>query len=539
MSDTIHLDGSPPPSTRGRGPLIAVGIGTAMALIIGGGAFAFYRIDPLHLFRAGPQASEAIPAGALAYAGVDLDPAATQKINALRFLDHFPGFKNISDITDERDDIRKTILTDAIDTLDCPGVSYDDTVEPWLGDKFGFAAMPPESGSQPEPLVAIEVTNRDDARSGIASLVDCENGSGAPDDFGYAFTGDYVVVASSQRLADKYADEASNSSLADDDDFTSDMDAVGDPGVASAWVDIAGLLDLAPAQLLNGGDFSTGAPGDTQGVIDLIKSRYSRAAVTLRFSSDHVDIVSAVHSDDPIDIDHADNEVVDLPDSTVFAMSMAGGGDAVAKSWDDTMAAARTVDAQIEDQLRQFENQTGFDLPADLETLLGDNLLFAVDRDGLDQSSLSAGPGSVNAGARFTGDKEKLDALYNKITGLMSDVAGEPMPFSKADFDRGLAIATNDSYAQKLADLDGNLGDSQNFQSVVGDAADQDVVLFFNWDLVEDEIVNTMTQFGNGIVGDPGMQDVVDNIRPIRALGITADAQGDYTVSHFVLSVDD
>lgn len=528
--DTIRIEGPAPRS--GRGPMIAVGIGTAMALIIGGGAFAFYRIDPLHLFRAGPQAAEAVPADALAYAAVDLDPAATQKINALKFLDHFPGFKDIADVQDERDDIRKSIITDALDSLDCGGVNYDDTIEPWLGNKFAFAAMPPASGSDPEPLVAIEVKDRDAAKEGIDALVNCADDSGAStSDFGYAFTGDYVVTASSQSLADQYAAEASSRSLADDSDFKADMDAVGDPGVASAWIDIAGLIDLMPRGMLGSGDF--GSPVDEQGLIDLIKSKYSRAAVTLRFSDDHVDVVSAVQSDDPIDINHGGNEVVGLPDSTVFAMSMAGGSDAVAQSWDDTLKAARAVDAQIDDQLSQFERQTGFNLPTDLETLLGDNILFAVDRDGLTPAAInSGGPGSINAGARFTGDKAKLDALYDKITGLMTDLAGEKIPFSKADFDRGLAVASNDSYAQTLADLDGDLGDSQNFQSVISDAADQDVVMFLNWDLVEDEILDSVGQFGGGT------SKVVDNIRPIRAFGVTADTQGDYTVSHLVVSVD-
>jgi hypothetical protein len=535
--DTIRLEGSSPSSGKGRAPLVAVVVGVAMALILGGGAYAFYRVDPMHLFRAGPQAAEAIPADALAYAALDLDPAATQKVNALRFLNHFPGFQDVADIENERDDIRKTILTDAIDALDCDGASYDATIEPWLGSKFAFAAMPPEHGDQPEPLVAIEVTDAAEAKAGIDAGADSAKHSGErADDIGYALTDDYVLIASSTRLATRYADEGADSSLADDGDFQSDMDSLGDTGVASAWVDVAGLLELIPDQLLEGGDFDAdlGGPGDEQELLDLVKSRYSRAAVTLRFASDHVDLVSAVHSDDPIDIDHGDNEVVGLPDSTVFAVSLAGGGDAVADSWDDTLAAARRVDAQIDGELKRFEEQTGLDLPADLETLLGDNIMLAVDRDGLDPSSLGAGgPGAIDAGARFTGDKARLDALYDKLTGLMSSVAGERLPFSKADFDRGLAVATNDAYAQRLAALGGSLGDSQNFQSVVDDAADQDVVLFFNWDLVEDEIVDAMGSVG----GDSSK--IVDNLSPLRALGITADTQGAYTVSHLVVSVDD
>jgi hypothetical protein len=530
--DTIHV-GSPQPSvgSKGRGPIVAVGIGAAMALIIGGGAFAFYQLDPLHFFRGSPQAAEAVPAGALAYAAVDLDPSATQKINALRFLNHFPGFKDVTDVENERDDIRKSILTDAIDSLNCEGVSYDKTIEPWLGNKFGFAAMPSEDGGDPEPLVVIETTDTGLASDAFDALDACAKTSGSSDDYGYAFTGDYALVASSQRLADKYADDAEGGSLADDGDFQTDMDALGDLGVATAWVDIAGLIDAYGDTMFDTGVVDPAS--DPTAAIDLLKAQAQRAAATFRFSSDHADVVTAVRGQFP-QPDFGDNEIVSLPDSTVFAMSVSGGGDALAASWDDIMAAQRKLNANVDEQITTFERQTGLNVPDDLETLLGDNLLFAVDQDGLSAATFNSNdPSQLNAGVRFTGDGPKLHDLYDRIVGLLADSVGADLPFSKQDFDNGLAIATNDSYASKLADLDGNLGDSQNFQSVVDDAASKQFVLFFNWDLVENEILQSL-----GSSGDPSMQKVADNLKPLRAFGASGGLEGDYTVSTLTVSVD-
>ena len=51
------------------------------------------RAEELAAERARQQAAEAIPADAVFYVGIDLDPSAEQKINALRFLNHFPAFK--------------------------------------------------------------------------------------------------------------------------------------------------------------------------------------------------------------------------------------------------------------------------------------------------------------------------------------------------------------------------------------------------------------------------------------------------------------
>jgi hypothetical protein len=532
--DTIAIDG-PAPRAKGRGPLAAVGIGTAMALIVGGGAYAFYQIDPLHFFRAGPQAAQAVPADALAYAAVDLDPAATQKINALRFLNHFPGFQSVADISDERDDIRKSILTDAIDSLDCPGVSYDDTVEPWLGNKFGFAAMPSADGGDPEPLVVIETTDTAKAGDAFDTLDACAKDTGSSDDFGYAFSGDYAVLASSQQLAAKYAAEADHESLADNADFKADMSALGDLGVATAWVDIAGLLDAYGSNIFESGLSDPAA--DPSEVLDLIKAQAQRAAATFRFSSDHADIVTAVRGDFP-QSDFGDNQIVNLPDSTVFAMSMSGGGDALAASWDDIMAAQRQLNAHVDQQIAMFERQTGLNVPDDLETLLGDNLLLAVDQDGLSPATFTGGdPTQFNAGIRFTGDGPKLHDLYNRVVGLLEDSVGAQLPFSKQDFDDGLAIATNDSYAGKLAELDGTLGDSENFQSVVDDAASKQFVLFFNWDLVEDEILNALP---DGYLTPEADADtgIAANLRPLRAFGVSGGIDGDYSVSTLTVSVD-
>jgi hypothetical protein len=390
----------------------------------------------------------------------------------------------------------------------------------------------PGDGGEPEPIVVIETTDVGAAGDAFDALEACARDSGSGDQFGYAFSGDYALLASSQELAKKYADSADKASLADDGDFAADMDALGDLGVATAWADVAGLIDaFGPRSLA--GDLSGGA--DAGAVLDLLKARAQRAAATFRFSSDHADIVTAVRADLPHS-DVGENQIVNLPDSTVFAMSVSGGGDALAASWDDIIAAQRQLDRRIDDEIAQFEDKTGLNVPDDLETLLGDNLLVAIDQDGLSAATLnSSDPGQLNAGVRFTGDAAKLSDLYDRIVGLLDPSIGGSVPFSREDFDKGLAIATNDSYAGKLADLDGNLADSQNFQSVVDDAANKQFVMFFNWDLVEDEILQTLRGY-DGLGG--GMQKVADNLEPLRAFGLTSGLDGDYIVSELTVSVD-
>ena len=487
---------------------------------MGSGAFALYKTDPFHIFTSGPQAAEAIPADAVFYVGVDLDPSATQKVNALRFLNHFPAFKEASGVKDANTDIRKTIFDKALEASPCGDLTYDADVRPWLGSKFALAGMPPESdNNQPTPVFAIEVSDEAAAAKGLEKLAACGPDSG---DFGIAFTGDYALVAETQDQADKYADAAGSKSLADDADFKADMDALGDLGVATGWVDIDGAIDLFGSDLaLTGSDSG----------LDFLRSSYQRAAVTFRFESDHAEFATSVYGDTP-DISHSENQIVNLPDSAVFAASEAGGGARLSASWDNIMKAAKSSGADIEGQIADFEAKTGLSVPDDIETVLGDNLMFALDSEGLTADAIQAqDPTLLNAGVRFTGDKDQLNSIYDKVLGLVQDEAGADVPFTKTETDDGLVIATNDSYADKLSG-DGSLGDTDAFTSVVDNGGDQEFVVFFNWDAVEDQALQAAQNSG-------APQEVIDNLRPLQAIGLSSDTDGHYNNSTFVVSVND
>ncbi len=490
-----------------------------VAVVIAGSAFAFTLIKD-RFTASGPQAAEAIPANALFYVGIDLDPSAEQKINALRFLNHFPAFEQASGVTDANADVRKTLFDKALESAPCGDITYDADIEPWIGSKFAVAGMPPaQGGTDPIVVGAIEVTDEAAARDGITKLSEC---GGSAESFGLAFTGDYAVVAETQEQADSYASDAGSSSLADSDSFTSDMDALGDLGVATAWVNIDGAVDA----------FGPTFPVDgSSSELDFLRSTYQRAAVTFRFQADHAEFATAVYGQTP-DVSHGDNQIVNLPDSTVFAASEAGGGERLAQSWDDIMAEANKSGVDIESQIQSFADQTGLVIPDDIETILGDNVMFALDGGGLTADALSAqDPSQLNLGVRFTGDATKMNAIYDKVVSLLQQETSGSVPFVKKDAADGLVIASNDTYADQLAS-DGNLGDTDAFTSVVEDGASKEFVLFFNFDQIEEQVLQAAQDSG----APPG---VIDNLRPLQSVAITSETDGDYLMGSFVISVND
>jgi hypothetical protein len=509
-------------SSAGRGTKILV-LTTVLVLLMGGGAFAFFTIDPFHLFRSGPQASEAIPADAIFYAGLDLDPKASQKVDALRFLNHFPAFRENAGLTDANADIADQVVGRAIDDLDCPGVSYADDVKPWLGERFGIAVMPPTSGSDVPVVLAVQTSDDDAARQGIETLNRCEAATSATPTgatLGVAFANGFMLLAETQDQADAFATSAGEHALADDPDFQADLGSLGELGVVTMWADVAGAIHSYADRLPQGSEL--------QG----ISSAAGRVAATFRFASDHIEVAASAFGDTSA-VDQVDNPIVGLPDSTVFAISESGGDQRIGSAWQKGIEQVRKGDPSIDDQIQQFEAETGLSLPTDLETLFGHNIMLALDARGLTGDELSGDDFSkLSFGARFTNDPDKLNALYTKVTDLIRQAAGTDIQLAKQDFEDGIAIASNDAYAGTLAELDGDLGDSDAFRSVVDDGASQEFVMFFNFDAIKGQVLKAMTE-------DGAPQEAIDNIRPLKAFGITSDVSGDYQHLTLRLSVDD
>ncbi len=77
-----------------------------------------------------------LPAGALAYARIDLDPAANQKLALFNIARKFTVTKDAFSGEDPREAFFKAISTDNESFKD---IDYAADIEPWLGDRIGFA----------------------------------------------------------------------------------------------------------------------------------------------------------------------------------------------------------------------------------------------------------------------------------------------------------------------------------------------------------------------------------------------------------------
>lgn len=90
---------------------------------------------------------------ALAFAKIDLDPAAGQKLAIYQLAKRFPS---TGEKVKDQDSVKDELLAALFDR---EGVDYDRDIAPWIGDRVGIAAVP-GAGGEPEPLAALRFGQR-------------------------------------------------------------------------------------------------------------------------------------------------------------------------------------------------------------------------------------------------------------------------------------------------------------------------------------------------------------------------------------------
>ncbi|WP_411283003.1 DUF3352 domain-containing protein [Lapillicoccus sp.] len=535
--------GSPVGPTRrtggGRKKLAVLGVGgIAVLALAGGGTWA-----AMSFFGTGDQAAQALPASTVGYLSVDLDPSGEQKLEALRTLEKFPAFTEQVDI-DSEDDLRRVIGEELLSESDCD-LDYGDDVAPWIGERFAVAAV--DLGEDtPSPVVVMQVTDAGAAEEALGSAVeDCAAGEG-----GFTVAGDWVLLAESDDVAEEVAAQAGESSLADDEDFVRWTDEAGDPGIISGYVaPEAGALLAKLAEEGGAGAFPTDPladPGVAEGAVDEATASttvpgvppqvtealadFEGAAMTVRFADGAVEVETALDSGasaaaEVFVSDQGAAAMGSLPEDTVaaFGLGFEDGWVEQAITYADEVLS--DGGSTVSDQLDEVEAATGLTLPQDVETLFGDSATVALG-SGADLASVFASEdlSALPVAVKVQGEPEEIEKVLEKLrTAVGGDPAAEAFLASDAEGD-ALVVGPNEDFRAAVVG-DGGLGGSEVFEDVVAEADRAGVVLFVNFDGLED-VADELAG------GDPA---VVENIAPLGGLGISGWA--DDQVSHSVLRV--
>lgn len=538
-------DTAPPAEPSGGRSRRAWWIGGGVVVLLGAGAGAWAALG---FFQQGAQPAEALPSSTIAYVSIDLDPAGGQKLDAFRTLNKFPAFKDEVGI-DSVDELRHRLGDELVSRSGCEHLDYDRDIDPWLGDRAALAAVH-LPGSDVDSVVVVQVTDETKAREGIASLNDCAT-SRSDSGTGVVVHDGWAVLARDQELAQKVVDAAQDSALADDASYRRWTGEVGEAGVLNAYASpdagryLGQALDgvtrmFRPEQLGEGfsGDLSmersatpsiTGSAfhgvtsDDEQPFADALADFHGGAA-TLRFTGDGLELAMAGEGgssqlSEPTGTD-AGQLVQRLPEDTaaVAAVSFRPG-------WlDRQLDSLATLSGGLIDRdeaARQFSQETGLDLPGDVDTLLGSGVALGISDDFDFEAAENSDDGSgLPIGAVVKGDATAITSVLDKIRAKVGDQA-----FLGSDTSDGLvAIGPSASYRKDLL-AGGHLGDDDTFTSVIPDAGRASGVLYVDIDALEPSIAKASA----------GDQESLDNLRPLRAIGVSTWTDGG--TSRFSLKV--
>ncbi len=513
------------PGRRSRRTAWLVGGGLVGALALGAGAWA-----AISFFSQGAQPAEALPSTTVAYASIDLDPSGSQKIDAFRTLNKFPAFKDKVGIHSV-DDVRHKLGDELIKGLGCD-LTFSADIDPWLGDRAAVAAV--DLGHpNPDAVSVIQVTDDAKADAGLHRLVTC--GDSPATDIAYDVHDGWAVVASSQDVVDQVVSETDHASLADDPTYQKWTKAVGDSGVVNLYAAPAagdylarqlsdlesnlggltlgsseGFATSSASPSVSGTAYHSGVAADDHGALDQMLQDFTGAAATIRFTGDGLELATVSDpalSQAGLASDQGGAVVQGLPDDTAAALGVglkAGWLKAVTDR-----VSRYTGGGDGQSLLDDLATQTGLDVPADLETLVGSSTALSMGKDfDYEAASMSNDGTGVPVAVTVKGDPAAIAKVLDKLRGQVGSSTAALGSDSSGDL---VAIGPTPAYRQQIL-AGGHLGDAPAFRGVVPDAGHASMVLYVNLD----DLAKPMSQ----AVGDGG--DVGANLAPLQAFGFSA-----------------
>ena len=494
-----YLSGAPSadPTRKGRGRsgLVAGGAAAVVAL----GAAGAWGVASF--MSGGQEAAEVVPADALGYVSLNLDPDGGQKLEAYQTLKKFPALEEYLDASSGGEDLRRALVSSVLEEVDCPGVTFDDDVAPWLGNAVAVAALPGDK--HPVPVGFLQVTDEDAAVAGLRTLGACSEDEDA-EDIGTAFSDGWLVVAETEEQAQAAVDDAASGALTDDADHQRWVEEAGGSGIVTAY-----LAPEAPAAIFDAAGASTGSDLDLE-TYEKAFDDFEGGAAVVRFADEALEVESAFGGLPELRSDGGDSGLQQLPDTTAIGYGFAVS-DTLVQDVVDLYSEVLGAD-EVDRFLLEGEQSTGLQLPEDLQALLGDGVAVALDGSADFSSEALTSPASVPVGLRITGDPSEIRPALDKVLDSLTTFGLPRAMVAVEEGDNAVAVAVTPDRAATLVE-DGGLGDQPGFRDALPDADRADGGLYVGFD--------DGTWF-TSLVEQAGDDELDANVAPLHSLGITS-----------------
>lgn len=517
----------------------------AGVLLVGGGAFVLTRL----MAPAEDAAIEYVPAGAVGYMNVFIRPSNNQKQALDDLLQKLPGI----DSTDEA--IEK--LIDLLDKgLAEGGMSYEEDVEPWLGDQIAAFVTGGGTAEIPNFAVLVESKNEGELQEFIDRLAE-EEGAGLEDEtyegqayqvddssdppFAVSIIDGFLVGGTEEALRDVIDTRSGEKSLAEHDGFVEATDPLTDDWIGLFYFDLAEFL-------VQFGEQSGFGPAERAGFRALGLDEQPPQAAILYASSSSVTFESSgafylSGFGNLAEVVGGEGLVPDLPPETWAAYGVPGFGDFVGGFF-DLFQEMPGFDREQVDAL--FFGQTGLRLEEDVLSWMGDAGLFV---QGTNIRDIGGGlviesddPGKT---ARVL---EKIEELVTQegirttpesaggLEGFSVQFPGAPAPVYALGGDR-LVIGYGDAALEAASDEGERLRDSEAF-AAAQEAVGEDFNISFYVDVAAAEKVGLALAAFSGAPTDVYEEDFEPWVDALTHVVTAAKMDGDTLVQKFLIGVE-
>lgn len=517
----------------GRSPLVkrlalATGGVVLVAGAVGGGIWAYNEY-----FGQGPQPAEALPAaGLLGYTAIDLDPSGEQKVEAVEMLNKFPAAEEYINL-DASDDVKAKVWELAREENDdfCADLDYDDDIDPWIGDRFGFAVYENDGDEPVQGVVVLQVTDADAAEDTIGDVIECVSDVAGEDadEVGYAVDGDWMIISSAgEKAAKELLEDGQEDPLSDDEDFQDWTDKLGDAGIATSYTPAAAgerFIEIAEDE----GE-------EVPPALETVLEDFTGAAGVVRFEDGTLQ-AEAVMGGLPEQVtdllsDAGTEALSTLPSSTAGAL-----GFGLADGWMDKLldeAVGPFIEAfgmDVDSLEMMFSQEVGITFD-DVETLLGESVAFAQDGEQDPDVYREQRLDGLQMGLKIKGDTDEIERIITKLRARV-EAEGIPSDFVLTQIEGDyLLVSLSPEYLEKLASEDG-LGDSDRFEKLVPKGGEANFVFYLDLDALYD-VIEPIVEEEEPVDGD----EILENVEPLDGLGISVWTEGDELHTRVTLSTD-
>jgi Protein of unknown function (DUF3352) len=442
------------------------------------------------------------------------------------------------------------MIRDAINSgLEDDGLTYEDAIEPWLGERVGAFAS--SFGDRPEYAVIAETTDPDTALETVRAELEDEGGArertyggtmyllSSEDEVAATGIVDGHLVSGSVEGFERVVDTVGGESIADSGALGPEFDGVSG-GLASFYADPSGFIDAL-------GQAGEIPPGQAE-TIQAQLGAAGQAPIVGGFDIGPDDFSLELSSSTPEQILGAPSELIEnLPADSWLALAIG-----------DLGAVAQQAVAAFDAQLRAgpvVPPELRGGLEATLQRELGIDLSEVLDWMG-DVAAYVRGTSIFGLGAAVVVETSDEQATLDTLDQLRSalernsqvviaplEIEGEGFQIAIRDTPIQIPVVVRDdrlvaglgeaSVEQALSPVE-TLGDSDSFSSVIGDLGDDfDPALFVDFEPIVQLIEST-----GEVAGDPGYAEVKPYLDAIDFLAGGVRADGDRTTFRLVLRVD-